>query len=94
MAKSSVIKNSQTKFDAFAGFVAASFEANPAQSFLVAVFLFVLSVAATTWLLVGAFDRVIPQDPSISVDAVKDEDTDVVSGQEKVSNPGDPSKKN
>ncbi|KFZ02793.1 hypothetical protein V502_11509 [Pseudogymnoascus sp. VKM F-4520 (FW-2644)] len=66
MAQSSVVKNTQTKFDAFTGFVGASFEASPVQSFLIAVCVFIFSVAATTWLLVGAFDRLIPQDPSIS----------------------------
>lgn len=73
MAQSFVIKNPQTKFDVLAGFISASFEASPVQSFLVAVCVFIFSVAATAWLLVGAFDRVVPQDPSISVDAVKDE---------------------
>ena len=67
MTQSSVVKNSQTKFDAFAGFIGASFEANPVPSFLVAVCVFIFSVAATAWLLVGAFDRVVPHDPSIAI---------------------------
>ncbi|KFY40149.1 hypothetical protein V494_03622 [Pseudogymnoascus sp. VKM F-4513 (FW-928)] len=66
MTKSSVIKNPQTKFDVFAAFVGDAFEANPAQSFAVAVCLFLLSIAATTWLLVGAFDVVVHQDRSIA----------------------------
>jgi hypothetical protein len=67
MTQSSVVKNPQTKFDAFAGFIGASFEANPVPSFLVAVCVFIFSVAATAWLLVGAFDRVVPHDPSIAI---------------------------
>ena len=67
MAQSSVVKNTQTKFDAFAGLISTSFEASPVQSFLIAVCVFIFSVAATTWLLVGAFDRLIPQDPSIGI---------------------------
>ncbi|KFY93116.1 hypothetical protein V498_04560 [Pseudogymnoascus sp. VKM F-4517 (FW-2822)] len=67
MAQSPVIKCAQTKFDAFASFVGASFEASPVQSFLIAVCVFVFSVAATAWLLVGAFDRLLPQDPSITI---------------------------
>lgn len=67
MAQSSVVKNPQTKFDAFAELISASFEASPVQSFLVAVCVFIFSVAATTWLLVGALDRVIRQDPGIGV---------------------------
>ncbi|KFY73862.1 hypothetical protein V499_06070 [Pseudogymnoascus sp. VKM F-103] len=67
MTQSSVVKNPQTKFDAFAEFIGASFEANPFPSFLVAVCVFIFSVAATAWLLVGAFDRVVPRDPSIAI---------------------------
>lgn len=67
MTQSSVVKNPQTKFDAFAEFIAASFETNPFPSFLVAVCVFIFSVAATAWLLVGAFDRVVPQDRSIAI---------------------------
>ncbi|KFY90538.1 hypothetical protein V500_05142 [Pseudogymnoascus sp. VKM F-4518 (FW-2643)] len=67
MAQPSVVKNTQTKFDAFSGFVGASFETSPVQSFLIAVCVFIFSVAATMWLLVGAFDRLIPQDPSIGI---------------------------
>lgn len=67
MTQSSVIKNAQIQFDAFAGFVSASFEESPLQSSLIAVCVFVFSVAATTWLLVGAFDRVVIQNPSIAI---------------------------
>lgn len=67
MTQSPPIKNYQAKFDAFASFISASFEENPVHSFLVAVCVFVFSVAITTWLLVGAFNVVISQGPRIVI---------------------------
>lgn len=67
MVQSPFVKSTQTKFDAFSGFVGVSFESSPVRSFLIAVCVFVFSVAATAWLLVGAFDRLLPQYPSITI---------------------------
>lgn len=67
MTHSPLTKNYQTKFDAFSGFISASFEENPVHSFLVAVCVFIFSVAATTWLLIGAFNVVVSQDPRIAI---------------------------
>lgn len=55
----------QINGNAFGRFVTESFQANPMQSFLVLVFIFILSIAATSWLMVqwlapGLSDRPIP----------------------------------
>ncbi len=90
MAQSSSINTQQTNVEAFGRFVTGSFQASPIQSFLVLVSIFILSIAATSWLMLqclalSPFDQAIPpkQCPSCDrADTMKAKGNDATSRSE------------